>query len=529
MPGEDLFQKSPMREIELKLNLTEAAEKRMRADRGLAAISTGRPRTIALKSVYFDTVDRRLAAAGIALRLRRQGRDWVQTLKQRGALRHGFSINDEFECPAPGGRLAIAAIPDTQAQADLKQALGTHALGPVCETRFRRTKRHILMPGAEIEMAIDVGEVTAGELREPLRELELELISGDPAALFMLLRRLLPGGGMRFSTTSKAARGMRLADGAAAPTPTARHARRVVLQPEQTIEAAAGDILREALDQIAGNLIFLEKIETPDPNGLKQLRIGLRRLRTVLTMLRSQLGGPAAAGLSEEARWLAAELGQVRDLDVALSEIVEPEMDGDAGFAHLHKALAARRNKARLRLMGEVLPSSRVQNFCVDLMAFVETRGWLARGDIGQSIRLAEPAARVARTVLAKRWRKVCRAAEGIADLDIEARHALRKELKKLRYAIEYMRALYPDETVKPFLKNLRKLQTLFGDLNDLAMAEALFLGPAAPAARDPQVQRAVGRILGARGARAELAWVSAQECWENLLKAPRFWQMTRS
>lgn len=514
-----------MREIELKLELTEAAEKRLRADRGLAAISAGRPRTVALHSVYFDTVDRRLAGAGMALRLRKQGRDWSQTLKLGRDLRNGLANSEEFDCPAPGGRLALEAVPDPAARAAVTQALGNHALGPVCETRFRRTLRLVHLPGAEIEMSIDVGEVVAGETVEPLRELELELIAGDPAALFALLHRLLPGGGLRFSKASKAARGMRLADGVAEPeVSAARHARPVALDPEQTIEAAAQEILREALDQIAGNLTCLEEADPPDPNGLKQLRIGLRRLRTVLTMLRTQLGGPAAIALGDEARWFAAELGRVRDLDVALAEFVEPEMDSDPGFVRLHTALSSQRDKALRHLLGEVLPSLRVQRFLVDLMAFVETRGWLARGDIGQSARLAQPAGAVAQGVLAKRWRKVCRAADGIAGLDIEARHTLRKELKKLRYAIEYLRALYPEDELRPFLKNLRKLQNLFGDLNDLAMAEALFLGPGAPAARDPQAQRAVGRVLGARGARAELAWIQTQARWQVLAETPRFW-----
>ena len=126
---------------------------------------------------------------------------------------------------------------------------------------------------------------------------------------------------------------------------------------------------------------------------------------------------------------------------------------------------------------------------------------------------------------LKKRWKKARRGAEGLETLSIDARHELRKELKKLRYGVDFFAPLYPAETVQPFRKPLKKLQNLFGALNDAAMVEAVLTLPGAPAEDDPAAQRAAGRMLGRLEAKAEQDWARAREMWDLLSEAPRFWR----
>ncbi|MEM0943557.1 MAG: CHAD domain-containing protein [Pseudomonadota bacterium] len=515
-----------MDEIELKVSLSEAAETRLRADRTLAAISRGRPTTRALRTVYFDTPDRVLARDGMALRLRKSGRAWVQTVKLGQRIEGGLSQAAEHSCPAPGGRLVLAEIPEERVRTALLSRVNGAALAPVFETRMSRTTRLFDMGGSVVEMAIDIGEIVAGDRVDPVRELELELVEGDPSALYGLLKRLLPAGGLAFSTRSKAERGMRLAEGLAEvpASDQPRRARPIALAETHTVETAAQAIFREAFQMVSANITLAA--EDLDPDALKQIRVGLRRLRTGLALFRQALDGPPLMALNEEARWLAAEVGRVRDLDVAMAEIVGPEMalSDDPGFGILHRALA-RRRKTEGAALRETLAGPRVQAFLIDLVAFTETRLWLRRGDVSQTARLATPIPGPAAKAIQKRWRKAAALAEGIAELDIEARHELRKALKKLRYAIEFFRPLHDEAEVLPFLKRLKKLQNIFGDLNDAAMAEALFLSPDAPAARDPQAQRAAGRVIGARLALAEIAWHDAQTRWADLVQVPRFWR----
>ena len=103
--------------------------------------------------------------------------------------------------------------------------------------------------------------------------------------------------------------------------------------------------------------------------------------------------------------------------------------------------------------------------------------------------------------------------------MTVEQRHELRKELKKLRYAVEFFAPLYPAKRVDPFLKHLKKLQTVFGDLNDAATVRAMLTGADTPASDDPTAQRAVGWVIGASQARAEFTWAGAKALWKNLEK----------
>ncbi|MEL6476063.1 MAG: CYTH and CHAD domain-containing protein [Pseudomonadota bacterium] len=521
-----------MLETELKLDLDEVTERRLLRDRRLAVMSRGRPARRMLRSIYYDTVSRDLARAGMALRLRKEGRLWTQTIKLAQEMRGGLSRAEEHNCPAPGGRLVLDSIADAEVAETLRATLDGRALSPVFETRIRRITRIVDLPGAVVEMAFDRGEILAGERVEPLSELELELVEGRVSGLYQLLRQILPPGAVRFSPCSKAARGMRLADGLPEPAPAEapRRAAPVALTASQTAEEAARDILREAVAQISGNLAWLGTAEGKmDPEGLKQLRVGLRRLRTSLKVFRDEIGGAAATALAEEARWLAGEVGRVRDLDVVLAEIVEPEMarGEEPGFRRLFNALQRSRQKARAALT-ETLAAPRVDGFVLDLTGFIEARGWLDGDDLAQTRRLAAPVCAVARRALDKRWRRTRKLARDMDSMDIEARHELRKDLKKLRYAIEYLRELYPEDSLKPFLKQLKRLQAVFGDLNDAAMAEAMFLGPDAVATSDPLAQRAVGRLIGSRIARSEAVWGEAQVRWQELGKTATFWRETR-
>ena len=72
-----------MGEIELKLQVPQGALPAVEQ-----AVAVGQARRQRLQAVYFDTADRRLGAAGLALRLRKEGRRWVQTLKRGSAHGH---------------------------------------------------------------------------------------------------------------------------------------------------------------------------------------------------------------------------------------------------------------------------------------------------------------------------------------------------------------------------------------------------------------------------------------------------------
>ncbi|PWR01743.1 inorganic triphosphatase [Meridianimarinicoccus roseus] len=515
-----------MKEIELKFLLTEeqadALDALLPTLQGLHA----RPETRQLRSAYHDTESGALRGAGIALRLRHDGLGCVQTAK--GAISHhgGIQTTLESETPRPDGALDVAAIPHDGLREQVQALTAGAPLAARVETEMRRHSATVSLPGGgAAEIAVDRGTLRGGGRSAPLTELEIELKGGTVPAVYDLARQILPEGGLRLSRRSKAARAFALADGHdAVDRPALRKANPVPLQAHQTAESAARDVLRECFDQIARNADFVQVSDAPE--GPHQLRIGLRRLRAAFDVFGVVLDGPACAHLKAEARWLAHEAGAVRDLDVTVQDLLAPEATAhpmEPGFQRLAAHLTARADAQRLSLRG-ALTGARAQAFLLDLARFTEARGWLDLADFGQSAQLAQPLSAIATAALDRHWKRAAKRARGIDHLDIEARHDLRKALKGLRYAVEFLAPVLPAGATKTFTKRLRTLQDLFGELNDLAMAQEMLTGADAPGGDDPQAQRAVGWILGSRSVRAEADWAGARKLWHALRDAPRPW-----
>jgi len=513
-----------MREIELKLLLTpEQAGAVLRAPT-LKDRAGGRRRTRTLVSRYFDTADHALRKRGIALRLRQAGRDWVQTVKKaKGAIVQGLSTPLEDECAVPAPDLQLTLI----ANDDLREeviGLARKGLSVVAETRFERTSVELGLPGGgRAEVAVDRGTVAAGDLSAPLAELELELIEGDPAALYALAAELLTAGPVRFAETSKAERAMALMDGGPAPL-TAVKAGDVDLSDAETVEAAAAAFLAECLGHYLPNVAVL--LDSDDPDGPHQVRVALRRLRSGLQAFRPALGAEAVATWADQARDIGARVGPLRDLDVLTSELIAPLAErapDDAGLTALLEALAARRAAVKAALAAD-LAGPEVTRFGLGFAGWLAGRGWRAAPDVHEK-RLAGAPSAFAVKALDKRWAAVSAFGARLETLTVEERHEMRKALKKLRYVVDAFHSLFARKAVDKFVARLKDLQTAFGALNDSAMAEAILLAPDAPGRDDPAMARAVGRVVGHLSAAADALWPEAMEDWRRLAKEGPFWR----
>ncbi|MEM8959586.1 MAG: CHAD domain-containing protein [Pseudomonadota bacterium] len=515
-----------MSEIELKFLLDEAGTRKLKSRLKTLEIAVDTPRTRLVRTIYYDTPEQDLRRNGIAVRMRRDGRRWIQTVKIKARHDVGLAESAEYDSPAPGGQLHLGAIPDEAIRDRIVGLVGDKVLEPVCETAMRRISSLLrLQNGAEAELAIDSGEIKAAEKAEPFREAEIELISGGISALFDLTQTLFPTGGLRFSMMSKAERGYLLATEGRVDAPLVpRNAETVPLVRDQSAETAARDVLRECFEQIAANAAVVQAHD--DHEGPHQLRIGLRRLRSAFTVFKPLIRNAEMLRLNGEARWLGQVVGGLRDLDVAIEDILDPaakERPDEPGFEVLRSAIIDRTLETRAAVR-ETLAGERCQSFLIDLARFIETRGWLVAEDFSQTGRLAAAVPDVAVAALDKRWRSVRRHAKDIDNLDVPARHELRKELKKMRYAVEFLGPLWADKKVRAFTKRLKALQQVFGDLNDAAMIEHLLMAPDAPAANDLQAQRATGWLLGTRMTRAEADWHHARGLWHGLKELGPFW-----
>ena len=173
-----------------------------------------------------------LKQRGLTLRVREQGGHFIQTVKAGDLAGADLLSRGEWE-----DALAEATVP-TRRGAERRAACPTDAaddLRPLFVTEVTRTTVEIEpAPGTQIEAAIDEGEIRAvdnGIRPKPISEIELELKSGDAAALYDLALRLLEAAPIRIETRSKSERGYRLCEGGDA-APAAVHAEPVALDPE---------------------------------------------------------------------------------------------------------------------------------------------------------------------------------------------------------------------------------------------------------------------------------------------------------
>lgn len=482
-------------EIELKLELTREAADALQG----APPWPGDPEIARQRSIYFDTPDLALSKAGLSLRIRRSGRKRVQTVKADGAGAAGLFVRAEWERPVRNDQPVlddanpVRALPGGAAD----------AVGPLFEVRIERRGWTVRENGATVELVLDRGEAAAGERTTPICEVELELKQGDPAALFALARRIDAVAPVRLGVQSKAERGYRLAG----PAANMVKAEPVMLAGEMTAAGAFRQIVQSCVRQFRLNEALL--LVGRDAEALHQARVALRRLRSALAIFKPMLAGSASAALGGELRWLAAELGQARDLDVLLDR---------AGPDALHGRVAAAREAAYDRV-GEVLASPRARALMIDVAEWTVGGDWLRAADT-QSERDAT-ARDFAVSALDRFRRKVRKDGRDLDRASDEARHEVRKDAKKLRYASEFFASLFEHRRERrrhrKFVAALEQLQDQLGALNDLATAPELLekLG----FADDPD---AAGLLAGdSRGTLLKCA----AKAHEELIDRRRFWR----
>lgn len=306
------------RELELKLDIEPEGSDAL-IDHPLLRDTVGGPRQT--HSVYYDTKKKALHRAGVSLRVRRTGDRYVQTVKANGKASAGLFDRSEWEEPIAGPAPELDRVRNLTSVLD-KQAVRA-GLNPVFETLIERRTGLLDWQGARIEVVIDRGTVVAGKRREPVLEVELELLDGRPQALFDLARALQSAVPLRLGVLTKSERGARLA------RPRADQA---VKAEKVTLSAAMS--VAEAFQVIAFACLRHFRSNEPrvaagrDVDALHQSRVALRRLRSAFSLFKPILARPAAERFRVELRDLSNKLGEARNLDVLLrrrSEELAPD------------------------------------------------------------------------------------------------------------------------------------------------------------------------------------------------------------
>ncbi|MEO6216999.1 MAG: CHAD domain-containing protein [Sphingomonas sp.] len=493
-PGMDSHGMTRSDEIELKLALSPQDADILEC----SGLMTGKPKKARQRSIYFDTPDHALSKAGLSLRVRRSGRKRIQTVKARGAGSVGLFARPEWE------RTVSDDTPIIDDTTPIRLLLGDLAdgLAPVFEVHVERCTWHIHEGGAAIELVLDRGEVIAGDRRSPICEVELELKSGETAALFAFARTLDAVVPVRLGVLTKSQRGYALLE----PVVAAFRAERVELRHDMTAAQAFQHIVHTCVCQFRQNEdLFLAGHA---PEALHQARIALRRLRSALSIFKP-LFGDAGAGLNEALSWLATELGEARSID-AMIALAPPG-------ALRHRLETAQ--QTAYAQVDKVVKSARAHLLMLDLTEWSLSGAWLGAAD-ATDIR-KQSASEFASGTLDRLRRKVKKGRHALTKGNDQARHRIRKGAKKLRYAAAFFTALFDRKRERRrytrFIAALEALQDELGTLNDLVTAHGVLTrldvadAPGAVASLFPGSRR---KMLGV-----------ASKAHEAVINAKRFWR----
>lgn len=538
-------------EIELKLAIAPAQVAMLKRHPVLSGEGgKGPEHTIRLlHSTYLDTPDWALMHRGIALRLRRLDgarREWVQTLKAEAASVGALSSRPEWEVKLPRGRHDIAALPADAHS--LLQGVDVSAIRGAFVTTFRRTTWLVHHEGAEMEVALDIGKIErvtsmTGKAQaaeksivptELISELEIELKSGPQSALFSLAKTLMNTVQFELEPRSKAMRGYAMAGamvGAMSPAPV--RAKTPVLNPRHDGREVWRMLMAEALAQMVNNLPGMS-CSPSDPEYLHQMRVGLRRLLT-MTDLHPRFNAEKPAWRTTFKN-LMQQLNAARDWDVFCDELM-PTLD--AGFAALPLSAAFKRSIAlhRHRADADAVMAVRSQAFVRGVLEIGEQLSMPVSEDVWAEDVWTEAtkaplktenmdARRWAATQLQQRWQRVLKRGKGFTKLLPHQRHALRIEVKRMRYAAEMLAPLFSESrSSKRFFQGLSELQTQLGAMQDGVVAMHLM---ASLESRSRNVLFDAGRVAGALSGRIGHAdsqdQKACEKAWKALLRSKPFW-----
>ena len=443
-------------EVELKFDVEPACAEWLRAAPPLAGAEA---RVHQSESIYFDTPDQALRRAGVSLRVRRSGDRIVQTVKRKKGNAAGLFVREEWEAELGRFDLDPGAFADAAARRLLAR-FDRAALAPIIRTAFTRTAWEVVHDGSRIEVVLDEGKVSAGGHSAPLTELELELVEGERAALFGLARQIGGTAPLWLGVRSKNDRGYALLEGSLAKPAKADP---VLLGAEDSRADAFRKTALSCLRHYRLNEFALSFAR--DPDALHQARVALRRLRSALSLFRPAVKGGDYDALREELRWYAGQFGDARNLDVLLAgELISNDRP-------LRKLLAAERERAYDHVL-TTIRSDRGRALMLRLAAWIEIGEWTHKRRSGGKV------GELAQRRLERQWRRVSGRGAELAKLDADAAHQLRIDIKKLRYASEFLASLYPGKAQanqsRHFIAALKDLQERLGVANDARVAREL-------------------------------------------------------
>ena len=493
-----------MREIELKFAVHpsfDLPEIKVRA--GVAAIQELEP--LSLHSIYYDTVDLRLARNGVTLRHRRgeDGSQWTLKLPtgdKRAAIRDEIDFAASEEVPLEAAELVTGFT----RRASLQQVA-------VLETKRGRRK---LIGDDETELALVVHDEVAVIENEQVvtrfREIELEGLEVGLRELIAIGDALQEVGAVPSEPVPKAVRALGPRATAPPDVPSAPR-----LAPYAPASEAIEALLARSVTRLISNHAAAR---LGDEEGVHQMRVAMRRLRSDLRTFGPLVDPSWSEEVIPELKWLADLLGDVRDLDVLMQRFENHGGDLKPDIQPLFGAVAKSLKESR-SVLYEGLRSDRYGELLEKLVRSAQNPPVTPEA--------SRPCAVTLIPLVEKTWKRLRRAVRVAGkDPTADALHEIRIRAKRVRYASE---AVAPalgarGDKAKVFAKAAARLQDVLGEHQDAIVAQARIQQIVGDKPRG-SFALAGGRLVERQAKSAAEARTAWRKAWKRLdRKKSRSW-----
>lgn len=416
---------------------------------------------------YLDTFDWSLMKNKLALRYRVSNGTAMYTLKSTGSIKDGIAERMETEIPLQEPVAAPARVPVKGIRNHIEGMIWPRKLLEHLQIHTdRRRYRVVSSEGAEIELAFDTSIFSLRGLHKTrrtqrLRELEAEILDGPATALGSLAALLAQAFGYAPSAASKLEVAMERLKVA---LPSKKPPEKLLVRLEDRFDLAVSKILTYQLQRFREQLPGVR--QDIDTEFVHQARVATRRMRSALRLFHDAVPENTGTYLAGELKWLGGMFGTVRDLDVFLLNL--SRFEGQIKFFPGRKKKAfenwlEKHRRAPLKALHEALDSARYKNLERRLGRFLE-RPLPARPLAPLAIKSVRD---VAPVIIHENFEAVM--AQGhkvLAKPKLKQFHRLRIEMKKLRYASEFMAPAY-DGSLDPFIERTVEIQDCLGELQD--------------------------------------------------------------
>lgn len=456
------------------------------------------PITEEYETTYYDTEKHQLQNAGYSFRIRKSAGVLTATVKEDGQNSFGLFHRGEWNRILKQNAPSVQAFSDSPIGKILSDIIGAEPLCPQFQTLYKRTLANAALPGGSvIEVAANIGVISARGKSEEICEMELELKEGEASGLFRLASQLSARYPLLPEEKNKYMRGLALAGLMQSDADKNCPDPKIVRLKKHCRQKEMSELLEKQLSEIIKRqCAFLNSPVSPET--AHQVRTHVRRLRSILYMMKPLFSPEEYIKIQSALREYAALFAKLRELDVLakkwerfFSTREELKMDS----SRFLKRIKSKRNAEKKQLLAKIAQG-------ISTPVFMETRTFIADfANAKENSREDKVFGIIKKRVLAN----LNKFRDDYKNTDFEdpkAVHSLRIRCKKLNYSLELLnlnRQKGPADR-----SEFKKLQKKLGNLCDITN-QINFIKESAQNARDKSLSYALGTFVGYQTAAADL------------------------